>query len=204
MTQHISGRRGKKARDGAAESHLPGDDAQTPACPDADPATMVNRAKEICLQLLTDRPRSRAELHRKLTAKGIPAEIVEQVLGRFGAVGLVDDAAYAEQWVHSRHRYQGMARRALVAELRRKGVAGPVAAAAADTVDSDAEEAKARELVRKRLRSTSGLDEPTRVRRLVGVLARKGYPKGLSYRVVREELRDAGAETELLDDVLPE
>jgi regulatory protein len=97
-----------------------------------------------------------------------------------------------------------MARRALVAELRRKGVDGSVAVEAADAVDTEAEQAMARELVRKKLRSVAGLDELTRVRRLVGMLARKGYPEGMAYRVVREELREAGADTELLDGPVPD
>jgi regulatory protein len=154
----------------------------------------------MCLRLLADRPRTKAELKKKLTAIGIPAEAAEHVLGRLNVVGLVDDAAFAEQWVHSRHRYQGMARRALVAELRRKGVDNAVAAEAADAVDGEAEETRARDLVRKRLRSVTGQDELTKVRRLVGMLARKGYPEGMSYRVVREELKTAGEETDLLDD----
>jgi len=116
--------------------------------------------------------------------------------------GLIDDASFAEMWVHSRHAYGGLGRRALDAELRRKGVDDAVAREAVAAVDSDAEEARARELIRKRIRTMSAADEATRVRRLVGVLARKGYSEGLAFRVVREELRDAGVDTELLEGTL--
>ncbi|HEX3786822.1 MAG TPA: regulatory protein RecX [Pseudonocardiaceae bacterium] len=161
-------------------------------------------AKEICLRLLSVRPRTRAELEQKLVAKDVDAAVVEQVLGRLGQVGLIDDAAFAELWVRSRHQYQGISRRALVMELRRKGVDGELAVSAADEVDDESEDAKARELVRKRLRSMTGLDEVTSIRRLVGMLARKGYSPGLAYRVVREELKSVGAETELLEGPLSE
>ncbi|HEX7660291.1 MAG TPA: regulatory protein RecX [Pseudonocardiaceae bacterium] len=165
----------------------------------------VAHAKEICLRLLTARPRTRAELNQALTKRGIAEDVADRVLGRLSEVGLIDDAAFAEQWVRSRHTYQGMGRKALVAELRRRGVADSTAARAAAAVDSDAEELRARQLVRAKLRVvSSNIDETTRVRRLVAMLARKGYSSGLSYRVVRDELRAAGTETDLLDGPLGE
>jgi regulatory protein len=164
----------------------------------------VGKAREICLNLLTTRPRTRAELRTKLLERDIEPAVADSVLGRLNEVGLVDDAAFAEQWVRSRHTYQGLARRALNAELRRKGVADELAAAAVSAVDSEAEEERARELVRKRMRSLDSAPELTAIRRLVGMLARKGYSEGMAYRVVRDELSRAGADTELMDGALPD
>jgi regulatory protein len=168
------------------------------------PEDPVRQAKDVCLRLLTARPQTRAELHQALIRRGYPKEVAEQVLGRLDDAGLVDDAAFAEQWVRSRHTYQGLGRRALVAELRRKGVAEPLAAEAASTLDGEAEEERARQLVRKRLRSMGSADEAAKLRRLAGMLARKGYSQGLAFRVVRDELQRAGADTDLLDDAPPE
>jgi regulatory protein len=168
------------------------------------PRDPVSEAQEHCLRLLTARPRTRAELAKALSRKGLDDDVAERVLARFDDVGLIDDRAFAEQWVRSRHNYSGLARRALVTELQRKGIDSSVAAAAATEVDPEAEEQRARELVRRRMRGLAGKDETTMVRRLVGILARKGYPEGLAYRVVREELSEAGQETDLLDDVLRE
>ena len=164
-----------------------------------DPA---QQAKDICLRLLTVRPRTRAELHQALRRKEIPEDVADTVLGRLDEVGLIDDAAFADIWVRSRHTYQGMGRRALAMELRRKGVADEVAAEAVATVDAEAEEERARQLVRKRLRSLTTGDEASRIRKLVGMLARRGYAEGLAFRVVRDELRAAGEETNLLDGPL--
>jgi regulatory protein len=161
-----------------------------------DPAA---NARDICLQLLAARPRTRVELQKALVRKGIEAEVAEQVLGRLDAVGLIDDKAFAEMWVHSRHTYQGVGRRALAVELRRRGVDNDTAAEAVASVDSDAEEERARQLVRKRLPAMGSADQPTKIRRLVGMLARKGYPQGLAYRVVKEELATIGEDTNLLD-----
>ncbi|OQO93098.1 regulatory protein RecX [Saccharomonospora piscinae] len=158
------------------------------------------KAKEVCFDLLAARPRSKDELRQALRRKGFDDDLSEQLLGKLDDSGLVDDAAFAESWVRSRHAYRGLARRALVSELTRKGVDPEIAAEAASEVDPESEEARARELVRKKLRTMTDVDEQKATRRLLGLLARKGYSQGLSYRVVRDELRDAGAESTLLDE----
>ncbi len=55
-------------------------------------------------------------------------------------------------------------------------------------LDPEQEAATARALVERKLRSTSGLDRQVRLRRLAGMLARRGYSEGLALRVVREAL----------------
>jgi regulatory protein len=160
----------------------------------------VQRAKDICLRLLQSRPRTRAELQQALGRKGIDAEVAERVLGRLHEVGLVDDKAFAEVLVRSRHTYDGLGRRAIAAELHRKGVDESVTAEAMGAVDYGTEEERARQLVRKKLRTLTGTDDTAKARRLVGMLARKGYTQGMSFRVVRDELRKAGADTDLLPD----
>jgi regulatory protein len=124
----------------------------------------------------------------------VPDEVAERVLGRYSEVGLIDDAAFARAWVQSRHAGRGLARRALAAELRWRGVADDTVNEAVEELDPGQEEAAARNLVAKRLAATRGLDRVKRTRRLVGMLARKGYSGGLAYRVVREALENEGVE----------
>lgn len=162
--------------------------------PQEDPETVARR---ILLARLTDQPRTRAELAGFLAARHVPAEVADRVLDRFTEVGLIDDGAYARAWVRSRMAGRGLARRALAAELRRKGVPDEVARVALDEVDPDEEVEAARSLVRRKLRSTRGFEPPVRTRRLIAMLARKGYGAGVAYRVVREEVADA-------DDLLAE
>ncbi|HVX54071.1 regulatory protein RecX [Nocardioides sp.] len=158
--------------------------------PEADPESV---ARKILLDQLTGQARSRQELADKLAKKLVPAEIATRLLDRFEEVGLIDDAAFARLWVESRQSGKGLARRALAQELRRKGIADEVAREALDEVDPADEEATARVLVAKRLRSMARLDDQTRTRRLVGMLARKGYPPGLAMAVVRDAVRAAGS-----------
>ena len=170
-----------------------------PAEPPADP---VEHARQICLHQLEHAPRTRAELAATLRRKGVEDEVAEQVLARFADVGMIDDALFAQLWVTSRHRGKGLAGRALSQELRRKGVPDETAAQAVAALDPERELATARELVDRRLRATAGLPVDARVRRLAGMLARKGYPPGLAFRVVREALAADGEQAELSFDEL--
>ncbi len=155
------------------------------AGPDADPEAV---ARKILLDALTGQARSRRELRDKLAQRDVPADLAERLLDRFTEVGLVNDDAFARAWVESRQRSRGLARRALAQELRHKGVDDETARSALDDLDPADEEAAARVLVRKKLRSLRGVDTTTATRRLAGLLARKGYPAGLAFAVVRDEL----------------
>ncbi|MGZ4465296.1 MAG: regulatory protein RecX [Nocardioides sp.] len=159
--------------------------------PEADPESV---ARKILLDQLTGQARSRRELSDKLAAKNVPPEVAQRLLDRFEEVGLVDDDAFARAWIASRQPGKGLARRALAQELRRKGVDDEVAREALDEIDPADEESAARALVRRKLRSLARVDDTVATRRLVGMLARKGYPSGLAFAVVRDELASSGRE----------
>ncbi|MFJ3198221.1 recombination regulator RecX [Streptomyces griseoviridis] len=163
------------------------------------PADPVERARAICLRLLTGTPRTRKQLADALRKREIPDEAAEEVLSRFEEVGLINDGAFADAWVESRHHGRGLARRALARELRTKGVDSSLIDEAVSQLDTEQEEATAKELVARKLRSTRGLDRDRRLRRLAGMLARKGYSEGMALRVVRQALEEEGEETEFLD-----
>ena len=175
----------------------------------AEPEDLEAQAKGICLRALTGTAKTRKQLADLLAKKEIPAEVADAVLDRFTDVGLIDDAAFAAAWVSSRQSGRGLARRALASELRAKGVDGEVAAAAVAEVDPQAEWDSARALVARKMPSMQRLDRVTAERRLMGMLARKGYGGGLAGYVVREALDDAGkaedaaAEAEPFDDDEP-
>jgi regulatory protein len=130
--------------------------------------------------------------------------VIGELLDRFEEVGLIDDAAFAEAWVESRHHSRGLARRALARELRAKGVDSAVADEAVRGLDTGQEERTARALVTRKLRATRGLDREKRLRRLAGMLARKGYAEGMALRVVRQALESEGEDPELLERHLPD
>jgi regulatory protein len=165
-----------------------------------DPA---EQAREICLRQLAVRPRTQSELATALRKRGIADEVAAVVLERYREVGIIDDRAFAKAWVTSRHHGRGLARRALAGELRRKGVDAEAVGAALEELDHDTEAQTARAFVDRKLRTDRGGPPEASLRRLVSMLARKGYPPGLAIRVVKEALADRD-EAIRLDDTLDE
>jgi regulatory protein len=154
----------------------------------ADPKR-EEQARALCLRLLTARARTRAELAGQLTKRGYPDDVSARVLDRLAAVGLVDDTGFAQQWVQSRRARSGKSNQAIAAELRTKGIDGDVIAATLGDVDGGDERDRAGQLVRAKLRRERLVDDDVRVsRRLVAMLARRGYPQSLAYGVVSAEL----------------
>ena len=145
-------------------------------------------ARQIALRLLESAPRTRAELERAMARRGVPPDAATAVLDRFTEVGLIDDEAFAAAWVTSRHTGRGLGRRALSAELHRRGVADDTVREAVQTVSADDERTAAVALVERRLRAMNGLSRDVKVRRLVGMLARKGFSQSLAMSVVLEAL----------------
>ena len=166
------------------------------------PSDPEERARALCLRLLTGTPRTRGQLAEALRRRGIPDEVAEHVLSRFEDVGLIDDAAFADAWVESRHHGRGLARRALARELRTRGIESGLVERAVERLDPQQEERTARELVDRRLRATCGLERDRRIRRLAGMLARKGYAEGLALRVIRRALEEeAQREGKAMDEI---
>jgi regulatory protein len=174
-------------------SPLPSTSSPSPAAGESDDKR-AEQARALCLRLLTARARTRAELEGQLAKRGYPGDVSASVLDRLTHVGLIDDEDFAEQWVRSRHVNAGKGKRALAAELRTKGVDPEVIDAALADIDADAERTRAEQLVRDKLRREKFGDPGDRdaeqkvARRLVGMLARRGYHQSMALDVVTTEL----------------
>ena len=166
---------------GSGEAGASAAEAREPQDPEA-------RARQICLRLLTAAPRTRKQLAQALRRGGVPAETAEAVLARFTDVGLIDDAVFARAWVESRHHSRGLSKRSLSAELKRQGVDNDEIRAALDVLGPEQEAATARALVERKLAGTRGRPPEVRARQAAGLLARKGYPPGLTFRLIKEVL----------------
>ncbi|GAB2937733.1 hypothetical protein GCM10027047_37910 [Rhodococcus aerolatus] len=177
-------------------------DEELAALPAAD---QREAAREACLRALASRPRSRSELHRRLVDAGHEAGVVDGVLDRLTEAGLVDDAAFAAQWVRSRHGGgAGRSRRVLARELGQKGVDPEHVDVALEQVDDESERERALELARRGARRapvpTDRAGRAAVVRRLVGQLARRGYPTSLALAVVAEALDEQALDEQALDE----
>ena len=155
-----------------------------------DPAKRVAQAQSYCLRLLTARARTRGELTERLTQRGYTEDVIDVVLGRLAKAGLLDDAEFAREWVRSRQLNAGKGRRALAVELRNKGVDAEIIDATLAEVDTASERRRAEELVATRLQreSLADGDDGKVTRRLVGMLARRGYSQGMAFDVVKVAL----------------
>ncbi|GAB3719009.1 regulatory protein RecX [Nocardiopsis nanhaiensis] len=160
---------------------------------------LESRARNLVLRMLTHSPRTRAQLERSLYRREYPDEVVESVLNGLDEAGLVDDEAFARAWVSSRQHSRHLSRRALSRELRTRGVEEETVREAVAEVSDEDEQDGARSLARKSLRGSRNKDEEARIRRALGALGRKGYPGGLAYRIVREELEREGLDVDLPD-----
>ncbi|MFC0484953.1 regulatory protein RecX [Pseudarthrobacter scleromae] len=156
-------------------------------------------AQNIVYRQLTASAKSRLQLARKLAERNIPEDVAEAVLDRFQEARLINDAEFADMWVRSRSQSRKLAKGALRRELAEKGIDQETAAAALDQLTDADEEAAARQLVERKLRPGTDLqDRAARdkaTRRLASMLARKGYQPSQAFRIVNEVLdSSAGAD----------
>jgi regulatory protein len=131
-------------------------------------------------------------LDEALIARAVPREAADRVLARLAEVGLIDDQAFAERFVAVRHQDRGLARRELSRQLRDKGIDPAVAAEAVAGLDPEQEWQTGQRLAERRLRSMSSLEPAVQTRRLVGMLARKGYSPSMAYQIVRDVVGAGG------------
>lgn len=168
------------------------------AAEETDPYT---RAKTIVYNQLAYSAKTRGQLRKKLQAEGFDAELIEPLLDKFEAAKLIDDAEYAQTFVAQKSRTKKLSRAALRRELAERGVRGEEAENALAQRTDEQEREDAAELVRKKLRPGMDLSDRTEkdrvTRRLLGMLARRGYSSSVSMSVIREELAAYGAEDEL-------
>jgi regulatory protein len=171
-----------------------------------DPPTLASlesrdayrRAREAALRLLGARPRSTAELRARLHRAGAPADAAASVIADLTRDGYLDDLEFARAWVRSRMAIRPCGLQRLRSELREKGVASALIEQAIREVHGEeeaavVEERCARRLVERRLRAYARLAWEVRVRRLAGMLQRRGFAAPTIARVLRTVQRQEAA-----------
>ena len=150
----------------------------------------ADAAKQVLLRRLSHAPRTRKELAKDLKDKDISDEVANVALDRFEEVGLINDQALASNYVSSQHERKGLGKNALRQQLRANGVSDDVALEAIPQISDDQEFQAAFALACKKIRSLQKDDAKTQLRKIVGVLARKGYSSNLAFRVAKEVITD--------------
>jgi len=150
----------------------------------------ADAAKQVLLRRLSHAPRTRKELAKDLKDKDISDEVANVALDRFEEVGLINDQALASNYVASQHQRKGVGKNALRQQLRAKGISDEVALEAISQITDDQEFQAAFALACKKIRSLQRDDAKTQLRKIVSVLARKGYSSNLAFRVAKEVIAD--------------
>ena len=150
----------------------------------------ADAAKQVLLRRLSHAPRTRKELAKDLKDKDISDEVANVALDRFEEVGLINDQALASNYVSSQHERKGLGKNALRQQLRAKGISDDMALEAISQISDDQEFQAAFALACKKIRSLQRDDAKTQLRKIMGVLARKGYSSNLAFRVAKEVITD--------------
>lgn len=160
-----------------------------------DPERKGPSAWDSALRLLGVRARSRQEMRERLTRKGFEDDVVDETMARLDKHGLLDDEDFASEWVRSRSRNSGKGRVALRHELRNKGIDESIISETIAEIDPEAEREIAAQLVTRKLTPSAAeritadrAEREKALRRLVGMLVRRGYSQSLAFDVVGEAL----------------
>ncbi|HEY3335707.1 MAG TPA: regulatory protein RecX [Candidatus Limnocylindrales bacterium] len=175
-----------------------------------DPAAVL----ESGARFLEARPRSVAEVRRKLSRLGYRLELVTGAVERLAALGFLDDEAFAHGWVESRDRARPRGEHALRRELGIKGVDKAIvdavlgdrreealgAAEALDELPASPDDAAAERLLRRKLAPILRETDPRkRGQRAYALLARNGFGPDVCAAVSRRVLAGVGTETDEAD-----
>lgn len=154
--------------------------------PDGGGQSGESEIMSVVMRRLNAAPRSRGELSKYLLDKEFDPTLIDRVLDRVSSMGYIDDAAYAQEWVRSRHRSRGLAPSVLKRELISKDVDLEVIEVALEQLTSDETRVRAYELAAKKYRSLMAVDHAVAVRRIASLLQRKGYPPSMCFQVAKE------------------
>ena len=166
----------------ATVTYLPGvvPVAEEPDVPDADPEAI----ETALVRKLARRALSESEILAYGVAEGLTAHQANSILDRLRELGYVDDRVLAEQMKHALYERKGQSRAVVARAMSGRSIERDIIDEVLDDIDQGDELSAATALAAKRASQLTGLDKQTLERRLVGYLARRGYPGN----IVREAI----------------
>ncbi len=144
----------------------------------------VEAAYQHALHFISYRPRSEAEVRRKMADRGVKPEWADAVMEKLVHAGVVGDSNFAAAWVENRAALHPRGRRMLTYELRQKGISDEDINAALDPLPE--EEGLAYSAGLKYASRLKGLEWMIFSRRLAGFLARRGFSYSTCKPVIRQ------------------
>ncbi|MET0933687.1 MAG: regulatory protein RecX [Mycetocola sp.] len=167
----------------ATVTYLPGvvqEQEPIDVVPEPDPESV----EAALVKKLARRALSEAEVLSFGMDEGLTAHQANSVLDHLRDLGYVDDRVLAEQLKHALYERKGQSRAVVARAMSGRSIEREIIDEVLDDIDSGDELSAATELAAKRASQLTALDKQTLERRLVGYLARRGYPGN----IVREAI----------------
>ncbi len=140
------------------------------------------KAYDRAVQYLSARPRSTAEVRRRLQQAEVDEDAIEAAIVRLTEQGYLNDAEFARYWVENRQQFRPRGEQALRLELRRAGVDGETIDESLAGLDTT-EAAYAAALPKAERGRTLAEEDPAGFKQKLGnFLLRRGF----GYEVARE------------------
>ena len=135
------------------------------------------RARQRALGFLAHRPRTEAEVRRRLRSAEFEEEVIEDTVARMVDLGYLDDGAFALAYARARAAARGYGPVRILAELRRKGIPEGTAREAVQALEAERDPFEDAMTAGRKAwkRIASEPDARKRRNRLYGHLARRGY-----------------------------
>lgn len=144
-------------------------------------------AERTALRWLSSRPRSRAEILRRLRAKQVSEDVARAAVDGLAEQGYLDDRAFARSFIDSRLRFRPRSRAMLRAELRAQGVDGGLAEEMTREIDDLAlAQALVGEQMARRGRPQDEEEQAALRARLGALLQRRGFPYAIAASAIRQ------------------
>ncbi|MGO2943131.1 MAG: regulatory protein RecX [Brevibacterium aurantiacum] len=146
------------------------------------------KAKKTAMNMLAMRDHASGELRDKLLKRDFLPAAVDELIAKLQKSRLLNDEEFAHRYVRAHRERRKLSRSALKRELNKKGLPAEVVSDAVEDVDG--EDDLARQVAEKKAASTRGLDHDVRERRILGMLARRGFASSVCLKVTREVLAE--------------
>ncbi|NLO82546.1 MAG: hypothetical protein GX094_05755 [Clostridiales bacterium] len=144
----------------------------------------VKKAYNAALRYLGFRSRSSKEVEDYLRKKGFGDGTIRDAVQKLKGYGLIDDKAFARDWVSSRMQAGARGRLAIAYELRQKGIDGEIIEEVVGSITDEEEEEQAFKLANKYYERYKGLEKKEMVIKTGQALARRGFSWEIIQRVV--------------------
>jgi regulatory protein len=142
-------------------------------------------ALQYAVKLLAVKPYSEQKLREKLAARQFTAEEISTAVSRLISERLLNDRRFAEDFIRARLNSRPRAGILLVRDLLQRGITKKLAQeVVAELAPKSNDVEVARDLLRRKAGQYGSLDDETRRRRLMSLLARRGF----SYDIIDKVL----------------